>query len=87
MNDEVKCAYTVPYSYSALQAHLKQLKLLCQNKGKFQERLTGLDKCLIRFESLGTSLGNLEIPLLRISNFDSAIKRAEEKPIILIIGR
>ena len=27
-NDEVFCAYTVPYTYTHLQAHLKHLKLL-----------------------------------------------------------
>lgn len=33
-NDEVFCAYTVPYNYTALQAHIKQLKLLTCNECK-----------------------------------------------------
>ena len=41
----------------------------------------------IKFESLGSSVGNLDIPLLKISNFESKNARAEEKSIILIIGR
>jgi hypothetical protein len=28
LNDEVFCAFTVPYSYSTLQSHLKHLKAL-----------------------------------------------------------
>ncbi len=41
----------------------------------------------MRFESLGTSLGNLDIPLLKISNMNQQTKTYQDKPIILIIGR
>jgi hypothetical protein len=33
-NDEVFCAYTVPYSYSSMQAHIKQLQILSKANGK-----------------------------------------------------
>ena len=33
-NDEVYCAYTVPYNYTALQAHVKSLKLLTAEESK-----------------------------------------------------
>ena len=56
-NDETFCAYTVPYSYTALQTHLKHLKLLVQ-KEKFD---------FIRFESLGLSLGGIDVPFLKIT--------------------
>jgi hypothetical protein len=76
VNDEVKCAYTVPYTYTALQAHLKQLKLLSKRStGKQKVLFIDLDPPFIRFESLGTSLGSLDIPLLKVSNFDSANQR------------
>ncbi len=68
INDEVFCAYTVPYTYSAVLAHLKQLKLLS----------TGIAK----HTNLGSSLGGINIPLLKISN-----NFCDLKPIIVIIGR
>jgi len=34
-NDEVYVAYTVPYTYTMLQAHLRQLKLLSDESRKF----------------------------------------------------
>lgn len=76
-NDEVFCSYTIPYSYSTLQAHLRQLKLLA-NK----------ENCdFIRFESLGLSLGGIDIPLLKISNKNEDTEVYDDKPIIVIIGR
>jgi hypothetical protein len=36
---------------------------------------------------LGNSLGNLEIPLLKISNKNSETDEYDPKPIIVIIGR
>jgi hypothetical protein len=76
-NDEVFCAYTVPYSYSVLQTHLKHLKLLA-NKERFD---------FIRFESLGLSLGGIEVPLLKISNKNEDTEVYDDKPIIVVIGR
>jgi hypothetical protein len=76
-NDEVFCAYTVPYSYSALQTHLKQLKLLAD-----KEKID-----FIRFGSLGLSLGGIDVPLLRISNKNDDTEVFDDKPIIVIIGR
>jgi murein tripeptide amidase MpaA len=76
-NDEVFCAYTVPYSYSSLLTHLKQLKLLV-NKEKFD---------FIRFESLGLSLGGIDVPLLKISNKNDDTEVYDDKPIIVVIGR
>ena len=57
-DDEVYCAYTLPYAYSQMQAHLKQLKLLAADY-PYQ---------IVKFESFGTSLGNLDIPILKIQN-------------------
>lgn len=68
LNDEVFCAYTVPYTYSAVLAHLKQLKLLSIGIAKFTH--------------LGSSLGGIDIPLIKISNNFSSLK-----PIVLIVGR
>ena len=74
-NDEVFCAFTVPYSYSNLQTHLKQLKLL----SVFDPKET------LKIESLGRSLGGLDIPLLKISNW--GVQPETPKPVILIVGR
>jgi murein tripeptide amidase MpaA len=38
-------------------------------------------------ESFGTSLGNLDIPILKISNKNSDTGSFEDKPIIIVIGR
>jgi hypothetical protein len=35
-NDEVYCAYTVPYNYTALQAHIKSLRLLTAEESMLQ---------------------------------------------------
>jgi hypothetical protein len=35
MNDEIFCAYTVPYTYTQMQTHIKQLKLLSSNSRKY----------------------------------------------------
>jgi cytosolic carboxypeptidase protein 2/3 len=68
LNDEVFCAYTVPYTHSAVLAHLKQLKLLS----------TGIAK----FTNIGSSLGGIDISLIKISNNFSSLK-----PIVVLIGR
>ena len=44
-DDEVKCAYTVPYTYTDLQVHLKQLKLLAHN----QSKLNVVNRCRYEF--------------------------------------
>jgi murein tripeptide amidase MpaA len=44
----------------------------------------------IRFESIGTSLGGIDIPILKISSPESSPTKGlvyPKKPIILIIGR
>ena len=41
----------------------------------------------MRFESFGTSLGNLDIPILKIQNKDKEKNEYIDKPIIVIIGR
>ena len=56
--DEVYCAYTVPYTYTQMLTHIKHLKLLSDDS----------HYKLIRFDSLGSSNGNIDIPLLKITN-------------------
>ena len=41
----------------------------------------------IRFETLGLSLGGIEIPLLKLSNKNEDTQVHDEKPIIVVIGR
>ena len=41
----------------------------------------------VRFESLGLSLANIDIPLIKISNKNDETEKFEDKPIIVIIGR
>ena len=41
----------------------------------------------VRFESFGTSLGNIDIPILKITNKNEETQQYDEKPIIIIIGR
>lgn len=73
--DEVYVAYTVPYTYSQMLSHIKQLKLLSDDS----------HYKLIRFDSLGHSNGNVDIPLLKITNRSKS--ETEPKPVIVIIGR
>ena len=74
--DEVYVAYTVPYTHTQMLTHIKQLKLLCDDS----------HYKLIKFDSLGHSNGNIDIPLLKITN-RSKNAAAEPKPVIFIIGR
>ena len=67
VNDTVFCAYTVPYSYTALLTHLRHLKNLSKQTRK-HFKIDFLAYQFIKFESLGTSLGGLDIPLLKIAN-------------------
>lgn len=84
-NDTVYVAYTVPYSYSAILTHIKHLKLLANQKCKEILLTIFLESDFISFESLGLSLGGLDIPLLKIRNILE--DRPEERPIVVIIAR
>ena len=75
-SDEVYVAYTVPYSYTQMQLHLKHLKIL-SDESHYK---------LLRIETLGTSNGNFDIPLLKITNKPKGASN-DPKPIIFIIGR
>lgn len=66
-NDTVYVAYTVPYTYSAILTHIRHLKLLVSKKCKFY-CVIFLESDFISFESLGQSLGGLDIPILKIRN-------------------
>jgi hypothetical protein len=83
-NDTVYVAYTVPYTYSAILTHIKHLKLLASQKCKGNS-VTILESDFISFESLGSSLGGLDIPLLKIRNIVE--DRLDERPIVVIIAR
>ena len=52
-SDEIFCCYTIPYTYTEMQAHLNQLYLM-KNE-------------VVRIESVGKSIGGLVIPLVKIS--------------------
>ena len=39
LNDEVFVAYTVPYTYTQMQTHIKQLKLLANSSRKFKKKI------------------------------------------------
>jgi len=75
-NDDVFIAYTVPYTYTKIISHIKQLKLLSDS--------TRAD--FVKFKSIGKSNGGLDMPLIQISN-PSKIGPDPGKPTILIIGR
>ena len=76
-SDEVYVAYTVPYTYTQMLTHIKHLRLLSdESHYKF-----------MRFESLGYSNGNIDIPLIKISNKNKTTGNFEPKPVIFIIGR
>ena len=109
-NDEVFCAYTVPYTYSQMQLHIKMVKQLSDESRKCSHPLSHnlarhnfaanktrsvilkltrffcVDYKFIRFESMGTSNGGMDIPILKISNKNSK-GEYDDKPIVLIIGR
>ena len=48
--------------------------------------LDSIDHKFIRFESIGTSNGGIDIPNLKISNRNTK-GEFDEKPIIVIVGR
>ena len=41
----------------------------------------------IRFDSLGTSLGGLDIPIVKLTNKNEDSEQYEDKPILVVIGR
>jgi hypothetical protein len=56
--DEVFCCYTVPYTYTEVMVHLKEIKLLNDaSPYKF-----------CRQEKIGYSVAGIEIPILKVSN-------------------
>jgi hypothetical protein len=64
--DEVFCCYTIPYSYTEMQVHINQLKMMKDE--------------VIKVDSVGKSIGGLNIPVLKFSSKPNL-------PIIMIIGR
>lgn len=73
--DEVYVAYTLPYSYTQLQSHISQIKAISETS-PFQ---------FIKFSSIGKSNGQVDIPLLKITNPDK--KKNPFKPVVVILGR
>lgn len=78
-NDEVYMAYTVPYSYTQMMQHIKQLKDVSENSPQ--------GKKIVNFGLLGKSIGGLDMPLIKITNRNSEDKIEVSKPTVLIIGR
>lgn len=60
-----------------MQAHLRHLKLLAKD----------YPYEFIRFDSFGTSLGQIDIPIIKISNKNQDSGQFDDKPVIVIIGR
>ena len=69
----------MPYTYTEMSTHLNELKLLA-NKFPYK---------FIRFESIGKSIGGINIPIIKISNPERNTTPPEysTKEIIVIIGR
>ena len=78
-NDEVYMAYTVPYSYTQMMSHIKQLKDVAENSPQ--------GKKIVNFSLLGKSIGGLDMPLIKITNRNSEGQIEISKPTVLIIGR
>ena len=74
-DDEVFVAYTIPYTYTQMQSHIRQIKELAE-ASPFN---------LVKFSSIGQSNGGVDLPLLRITN--QTTKIYFQKPTIVIIGR
>lgn len=72
--DEVFVAYTVPYTYTQMQSHFRQIREVAETS-PFQ---------FIKFSTIGKSNGGVDLPLLKITNQD---KKKTNKPIIVILGR
>ena len=78
--DEVYVAYTVPYTYTQMQSHQKYIRGLVDTSISMEYKF-------IRFESIGTSNGGMDIPNMRITNRTKEGEWDDKKPIICIIGR
>ena len=71
-NDELFCCYTVPYTYTEMTIHLHEIKALTAKK-HFD---------FLKIESIGQSLGGIDIPIVKISSGSD-----KKKPVVVIIGR
>lgn len=49
--------------------------------------ITYLEYPFIRLESLGLSIGGLEIPIIKISNINEETQKYDDKPVIVVVGR
>jgi len=58
-----------------MQSHIRQIKMACESSPFI----------FIRFGSIGQSNGGIDLPLLKVSNFDK--KRKQQKPTVVIVGR
>lgn len=72
--DELFIAYTVPYTYSQVNTHIRMIREESEQQGAD----------FIDFTSIGKSNGQLDMPLIQITNPSVT---NEIKPTILIIGR
>ena len=77
--DEVYMAYTVPYSYTQMMSHVKQLKDVAESLPQ--------GKKIVNFGLLGKSIGGLDMPIIKITNRNFEDKIEISKPTVLIIGR
>ena len=68
--DETFCCYTIPYTYSDMKLHLEKV----QRAQRHEETK------IVKIESIGKSLGGLNIPILKIQS-------KPDLPIVFIIGR
>ena len=73
--DEVFVAYTIPYTYTQMQMHLRQIRDVAE-MSPFQ---------FVKFSSIGKSNGGVDLPLVKITNQDK--KKNPSKPTIVIVGR
>ena len=73
--DEVYVAYTIPYTYTQMQSHFRQIRDVAETS-PFN---------FIRFSSIGKSNGGIDMPLVKITNQDK--KKNLYKPTVVILGR
>ena len=62
--DEVYCAYTIPYTYTQLQSHIRQIKDVSEHS----------PLQFIKFGSIGKSNAGIDIPFMKITNVDKKNK-------------
>ena len=79
-NDEVYVAYTIPYTYTQLLSHIRQIRDVAETSPhKF-----------IKFSSIGKSNGGIDLHLLKITNRErtrNILSPPVTKPTVVIIGR